>query len=66
MEAPLQYYIQQCSEQLSRKAHDDIFNNTNIVFDNEINVNVEEMKTIVNGLACNKSPGLDGVSAEHS
>ena len=47
------------------KAHDDIFNNTNIVFDNEINVNVEEMKTIVNGLACNKSPGLDGVSAEH-
>ena len=47
------------------KAHDDIFNNTNIVFDNEINVNVEEMKTIVSGLACNKSPGLDGVSAEH-
>ena len=47
------------------KAHDDIFNNTNIVFDNEINVNVEEMKTIVNGLACNKSPGLDGVSPEH-
>ena len=42
-----------------------IFNNNNIVFDNEINVNVEEMKTIVNGLACNKSPGLDGVSAEH-
>ena len=40
-------------------------NNTNIVFDNEINVNVEEMKTIVNGLACNKSHGLDGVSAEH-
>ena len=47
------------------KAHGDIFNNTNIVFDNEINVNVEEMKTIVNGLACNKSPGLDGVSADH-
>ena len=47
------------------KAHDDIFNNTNIVFDNEINVNVEEMKTIVNGFACYKSPGLDGVSAEH-
>ena len=23
------------------------------------------MKTIVNDLACNKSPGLDGVSAEH-
>ena len=29
------------------KAHDDICN-TNIVFDNEINVNVDEMKTIVN------------------
>ena len=39
------------------KAHDDIFN-INIVFDNEMNVNVEEMKTIVNYLACNKSPGL--------
>ena len=46
------------------KAHDDICN-TNIVFDNESNVNVDEMKTIVNDLACNKSPGLDGVSAEH-
>ena len=29
------------------------------------NVNVDEMKTIVNDLACNKFPGLDGVSAEH-
>ena len=38
------------------KAHDDIFN-TNIAFDNEMNVNVEEMKTIPNDLACNKSPG---------
>ena len=47
------------------KARDDIFNNTNIVFANEINVNVEKMKTIVNGLACNTSPGLDSVSAEH-
>ena len=45
------------------KAHDDIFN-TNIVFDNVINVNVEEMKTIVNDLACNEF-GLDGLSAEH-
>ena len=39
--------------------------NTNIVFDNEINVKVDEMKTIVNDLACNKYPGLDGVSAVH-
>ncbi len=46
------------------KVHDDIFN-TDIVFDNEMNVNVEEMKTIVNDLACNKSSGLDSVSAEH-
>ena len=46
------------------KAHDDIFN-TNIVFYNEMNVNVEEMKKIDNDLACNKSPGLDRVSAEH-
>ena len=38
--------------------------NTNIVFDNEMNVNVEEIKTIVNDLACNKSSGLDSVSAE--
>ena len=30
-----------------------------------MNVNVEEMKTIVNDLACNKSSGLDSVSAEH-
>ena len=30
-------------------AHDDIVN-TNIVFDNEINVNVEEIKTLVNDL----------------
>ena len=30
-----------------------------------MNVNVEEMKTTVNDLACNKSPGLDSVSAEH-
>ena len=46
------------------KAHDYILN-TNIVFDNELNVNVDERKTIVNDLACNKSSGLDSVSAEH-
>ena len=30
-----------------------------------MNVNVAEMKMIVNDLACNMSPGLDSVSAEH-
>ena len=41
------------------------FCNTNIAFDNAMTVDLFEMKAVIDDLASNKSPGLDGLSAEH-
>ena len=46
------------------QAHSDLFN-TNIAFDNGMTVDLFEMKAVIDDLACNKSPGLDGLSSEH-
>ena len=46
------------------QAHND-FCNTNIAFDNGMTVDRFEMKAVIDDLASNKSPGLDGLSAEH-
>ena len=46
------------------QAHSD-FCNTNIAFDNAMTVDLFEMKAVIDDLASNKSPGLDGLSAEH-
>ena len=46
------------------QAHSDFFN-TNIAFDNGMTVDIFEMKAVIDDLACNKSPGLDGLSSEH-
>ena len=46
------------------KVYNDICN-TNIAFHDEMIVSVEEMRMILNDLACNKSPGLDSISAKH-
>ena len=46
------------------QAHSDFFN-TNIAFDNGMTVDLFEMKAVIDDLACNKSPGLDGLSSEH-
>ena len=45
------------------QAHRD-FCNTNIAFDNDMTVDLFEMKAVIDDLASNKSPGLDGLSAE--
>ena len=44
------------------QAHSD-FCNTNIAFDNGKKVDLFEMKAVIDDLASNKSPGLDGLSA---
>ena len=41
------------------------FCNTNIAFDSGMTVDRFEMKAVIDDLASNKSPGLDGLSAEH-
>ena len=41
------------------------FFNTNIAFDNGMTVDLFEMKAVIDDLACNKSPGIDGLSSEH-
>ena len=41
------------------------FCNTNIAFDNDMTVDLFEMKAVIDDVASNKSPGLDGLSAEH-
>ena len=41
------------------------FCNRNIAFDNGMTVDLFEMKAVIDDLASNKSPGLDGLSAEH-
>ena len=46
------------------QAHSD-FCNTNIAFDNDMTIDLFEMKAVIDDLASNKSPGLDGLSAEH-
>ena len=46
------------------QAHSD-FCNTNNAFDNAMTVDLFEMKAVIDDLASNKSPGLDGLSAEH-
>ena len=46
------------------QAHGD-FCNTNIAFDNAMTVDLFEMKVVIDDLASNKSPGLDGRFAEH-
>ena len=46
------------------QAHSD-FCNTSIAFDNAMTVDLFEMKAVIDDLASNKSPGLDGLSAEH-
>ena len=46
------------------QAHSD-FCNKNIAFDNAMTVDLFEMKAVIDDLASNKSPGLDGLSAEH-
>ena len=46
------------------QAHSD-FCNTNIAFDSGMTVDRFEMKAVIDDLASNKSPGLDGLSAEH-
>ena len=46
------------------QAHSDFFN-TNIAFDNGMTVDLFEMKAVIDDLACNKSPGVDGLSSEH-
>ena len=46
------------------QAHSD-FCNTNIAFDSGMTVDRFEMKAVIYDLASNKSPGLDGLSAEH-
>ena len=37
------------------------FCNTNIAFDNGMTVDLFEMKAVIDDLASNKSPGLDGL-----
>ena len=37
----------------------------NIDFNTDMTINAGEMTSIINDLSCNKSPGLDGVTAEH-
>ena len=46
------------------QAHSD-FCNTNITFDNGMTVDLFEMKAVIDDLASNQSPGLDGLSTEH-
>ena len=46
------------------QAHSDICN-TNIAFDNDMTVDLFEMKAVIDDLASNKSPRLDGLSAKH-
>ena len=46
------------------QAHSDSCN-TNIAFDNGMTVDLFEKKAVFDDLASNKSPGLDGLSAEH-
>ena len=46
------------------QAHSD-FCNTNIAFESGMTVDRFEMKAVIYDLASNKSPGLDGLSAEH-
>ena len=41
------------------------FCNTNIAFDNAMTVDLLEMKAVIDDLNSNKSPELDGLSAEH-
>ena len=48
----------------SDQAHSD-FCNTNTTFDNGMTVDLFEMKAVIDDLSSNKSPGLDGLSAEH-
>ena len=46
------------------QAHSD-FCNKNIICNNGMTVDLFEMKAVIDDLASNKSPGLDGLSAEH-
>ena len=46
------------------QAHSDLCN-MNIAFDNGMTVDLFDMKAVIDDLASNKSPGLDGLSTEH-
>ena len=60
-----QHYVFNSVEKSScDQAHSD-FCNTNIAFDSGMTVDRFEMKAVIYDLASNKSPGLDGLSAEH-
>ena len=64
MEASLLKYFNTVQDSRCDKAYIDLCQD-NIDFNTDMTVDAGEMTSIINDLSCNKSPGLDGLTAEY-